>query len=64
MLITRRSRSASPQAPGTSRRSEDHIDLNTATIDQLDVAARIGKKPAERILESRPKSGGSKKIEE
>jgi competence protein ComEA len=40
------------------------INLNAATLDQLETLPGIGRKVAERILEYRTKSGGFKKIEE
>ena len=40
------------------------INLNTATIDQLDSLPGIGRKTAELIIEYRTKSGGFKRIEE
>ena len=40
------------------------INLNAATIDQLETLPGIGRKTAERIIEYRTKSGGFKKIED
>lgn len=40
------------------------INLNTATVDQLEGLPGIGRKTAERIVEQRQKVGGFKKIED
>lgn len=40
------------------------LNLNAATVEQLETLPGIGRKVAERILEYRAKSGGFKKIEE
>jgi competence protein ComEA len=40
------------------------INLNTATLDQLEGLPGVGRATAERILEYRQKVGGFKKIEE
>ena len=40
------------------------INLNTATVGQLETLPGIGKSTAERILEYRDKSGGFKKVED
>lgn len=40
------------------------INLNAATIDQLETLPGIGRKTAERIIEYRTKSGGFKRIED
>jgi competence protein ComEA len=40
------------------------ININTATVDQLETLPGIGRKTAERIIEYRTKSGGFKRIED
>ncbi len=40
------------------------VNLNSATLDQLETLPGIGRVTAQRILEYRQKSGGFKKIEE
>ena len=40
------------------------VNLNTATVAQLETLPGIGKATAERILEYRQKSGGFKKVED
>ena len=40
------------------------INLNTATVAQLETLPGIGKSTAERILEYRQKNGGFKKVED
>ena len=44
--------------------SKTALNLNTATLDQLEDLPGIGRATAERILEYRQKQGGFKKIEE
>ncbi len=49
---------ATPKAPATP------VNLNTATMAQLQELPGIGARTAERIIEYRQKNGGFKKIEE
>lgn len=51
-------------AAAASAPSKPTINLNAATIDQLETLPGIGRKTAERIIEYRTKSGGFKRIED
>lgn len=52
------------QSDKTAASAKAALNLNTATLDQLEDLPGIGRATAERILEYRQKSGGFKKIEE
>jgi competence protein ComEA len=50
--------------PAPAAAAKAAVNLNTATIDQLEELPGVGRATAQRILEYRQKSGGFKKIEE
>ena len=50
--------------PASQAESKQAINLNAATVDQLETLPGIGRKTAERIIEYRTKSGGFKRIED
>lgn len=52
---------AQDKAPATAKPA---VNLNTATVAELDELPGIGRATAERILEYRQKIGGFKKVEE
>ena len=55
----------SPRTPPAAKVSASGlVNLNTASVTQLETLPGIGKSTAERILEYREKSGGFKKIED
>jgi competence protein ComEA len=50
--------------PAPAAAAKAAVNLNTATIDQLEELPGVGRATAQRILEYRQKSGGFKKVEE
>jgi competence protein ComEA len=54
----------SARTPATQAASGTLLNLNTATVAQLETLPGVGKATAERIVEYRQKSGGFRKIEE
>jgi competence protein ComEA len=65
ILIASPALAANPQQPAAASASTTPaINLNAATVDQLETLPGIGRKTAERIIEYRTKSGGFKRIED
>ena len=57
-------RASERTAPAAKASASGPLNLNTATVAQLEALPGIGKSVAERILEYRDKSGGFKKVED
>lgn len=66
MLAAAPAGAQAPAAPGAAKAAGPAaaINLNTATVAQLQELPGIGARTAERIVEYREKNGGFKKIEE
>lgn len=52
------------QPPQAGKSSVDKVNINSATLDDLQKLPRIGPKVAQRILEFRKQNGPFKRIEE
>ena len=63
VLLTVPSVHAAAQQPQAASRAAA-LDLNSASVTELEALPGIGRRTAERIVEHRQKNGGFKKIEE
>ena len=61
--VARAQKEAAKEKPETAS-AKDAINLNSATVDQLEKLPGVGPKMAELIVEYRQKNGGFKKIED
>jgi competence protein ComEA len=65
VLLTASTLHASPaQTAAQAAPAKPQINLNTATVDQLETLPGIGQKTAELIVEFRTNNGGFKRIED
>ena len=53
-----------PRTPAAEASASSRVNLNTASVTQLETLPGIGRATAERILEYREKNGGFKKVED
>ena len=56
--------STTQQAAPPAAQGAPALNLNAATVDQLETLPGVGRKTAERIIEYRTKNGGFKRIED
>lgn len=67
LSLTPAALSAQAEKPSTATQSTSTkaiVNLNSATVDQIEALPGIGRKTAERIIEYRTKNGGFKRIED
>jgi len=64
LLLSTPTLSAQSQTAAAAGPSKPAINLNSATVEQLETLPGIGRKTAERIIEVRTKNGGFKRIED
>ena len=57
-------KTAKPAPASTSQSTSSPLNLNTASVTQLESLPGVGARTAERIVEYRQKNGGFKKVEE
>ena len=64
LLIASTLHAAPIQTASQAAPAKPQINLNTATVDQLETLPGIGQKTAELIVEFRTKNGGFKRVED
>lgn len=55
---------AAPQEPAAKATPVSVVNINSATVEQLETLPGIGPRAAQRILEFRAKNGGFKRVED
>ena len=63
-VLNAQSDAAKPQTDKPAAASKTTINLNTATLEQLEELPGIGRATAQRILDYRQKNGSFKKVED